>query len=67
MSETPKSSKSRVRQQRKFGEVVTTDKFLDEIKRKAQKKSTNRKLQQHELVQSEKLHEIRKKSQKKND
>jgi len=34
LSSVPKKPSSRIRQQRKFGEVVTSDSFLDEIKQK---------------------------------
>lgn len=36
-----RSTKSRVRQQRKYGEVVTTDEFINELKEKVRKKRTN--------------------------
>ncbi len=37
-SPAPKAPSTRVRQQRKFGEIVTSDSFLEEIKQKEQQK-----------------------------
>lgn len=47
----PKSN-SRTRQQRKFGEVVTTDVFLNEIKEKIIKKLAKPKRQNKNIVQN---------------
>lgn len=59
---------SRVRKQRKFGEVVTTDIFLNEIKEKARKKKPKQKTGQINIVQNQvptrKSNRVRKKTRK---
>ena len=46
-----KQLSSRVRQQRKFGEIVTSDSFLDEIKQKTDKKMAKSKIRKLDVVE----------------
>ena len=46
-----KQLSSRVRQQRKFGEIVTSDSFLDEIKQKTDKKMAKSKTRKLDVVE----------------
>ena len=71
LSEQPPASSSiskpssRVRQQRKFGEIVTSDTFLNEMKQKAEKKLTKSKNRMSDGVQKKKTSRKQKKTTKK--
>ncbi|CAF4429578.1 unnamed protein product, partial [Rotaria magnacalcarata] len=63
-SSIPIKSSSRIRQQRKFGEIVTSDEFLEEIKQKTEKKLIKAKAAQQRKDKKEKIQQ-KKKTRKK--
>ncbi|CAF2218140.1 unnamed protein product [Rotaria magnacalcarata] len=64
-SSIPIKSSSRIRQQRKFGEIVTSDEFLEEIKQKTEKKRIKAKAAQQRQDEKEKFQEKKKTQRKK--